>query len=598
MTLEAEHDASSAAPAVTSGESGKDTKTRQKRSRWGLNNWFSSLTRRIVILNLVALALLVIGILYLNQFRAGLIDAKVQSLRTQAEIIAGAIAASATIDSDILSVDPEALLSLRPGESLSPAEEEIKSLDFPINPERAAPVLRRLIKPARARARIYDREGVIVVDTRDLFTQGQILRYDLPPPGDVKVSALRKTWRKIKAFLRRGDLPLFREYGPDEGKKYPEVTAALSGASVSVVRVNKKGEMIVFVAVPVQRFRAVLGALVLSTKGGDIDAIVSAERWGILRVFLVAAGVTILMSFLLASAIVGPVKRLAAAAERVRKGRHVREEIPDFTDRRDEIGHLSGALRDMTSALYDRIDAIENFAADVAHELKNPLTSLRSAVETLPVARDETARNRLIEIIQFDVRRLNRLITDISAASRLDAELSREEMEPVDMAEMLQSVVSIANETRKSGPEIVLDIEGQETADVHSYSVMGQGARLGQVVRNLIDNAVSFSPEMAKVHVYIRRLAKELEIAVEDEGPGVNPDMRHRIFERFYTDRPQEGAFGQNSGLGLSISKQIVEAHEGRIFVEDRVNAAGESLSSGVRFVVRLPAMPLKSRES
>ncbi|HHK73954.1 MAG TPA: HAMP domain-containing protein [Rhizobiales bacterium] len=597
MTLEAEQDAG-IAKAASSGDPAKSSRNRRRRGGWGLNNWFSSLTRRIVILNLVALALLVVGILYLNQFRAGLIDAKVQSLRTQAEIIAGAIASSATIDSDILSVDPEALLSLRPGESLSPAEEEIKSLDFPINPERAAPVLRRLIKPARARARIYDREGVIVVDTRDLFTQGQILRYDLAPPGEERISALRKIWRKLKAFLRRGDLPLYREYGPDEGRKYPEVTAALSGASVSVVRVNKKGEMIVFVAVPVQRFRAVLGALVLSTKGGDIDAIVSAERWGILRVFLVAAGVTILMSFLLASAIVGPVKRLAAAAERVRKGRHVREEIPDFTDRKDEIGHLSGALRDMTSALYDRIDAIESFAADVAHELKNPLTSLRSAVETLPVARDEAARKRLIEIIQFDVRRLNRLISDISAASRLDAELSREEMEPVDIAELLHSVVSITNETRKGGPEICLDIEGRENADVNTYSVMGQSARLGQVVRNLIDNAVSFSPEGAKVHVCIRRRADELEIAVEDEGPGVSPDMRQRIFERFYTDRPQAGSFGQNSGLGLSISKQIVDAHEGRIFVEDRVNEDGKPLPTGARFVVHLPAMPLNSRES
>ncbi len=598
MTLEAGHDSAGMARASASRKGVKSKKARKKRSSWALNTWFSSLTRRIVILNLVALALLVAGILYLNQFRAGLIDAKVQSLRTQSEIIASAIASSATIDSDLLSIDPEALLSLRPGESLSPAEEEIKSLDFPINPERAAPVLRRLIKPARARARIYDREGVIVVDTRDLFTRGQILRYDLPPPGEEDTSLFREIWRSIKAFLRRGDLPLFKEYGPDEGKKYPEVTAALSGASVSVVRVNKRGEMIVFVAVPVQRFRAVLGALVLSTKGGDIDAIVSAERWGILRVFLVAAGVTILMSFLLASAIVGPVKRLAAAAERVRKGRHVREEIPDFTYRSDEIGHLSGALRDMTSALYDRIDAIESFAADVAHELKNPLTSLRSAVETLPVAKDEASRKRLVEIIQFDVQRLNRLITDISAASRLDAELSREEMAPVDMAQMLSSVVSTSNETRKSGPGIELEIVNRQTAAENAFCVMGQGARLGQVVRNLIDNALSFSPDDAPVRVIIRRNGEILEIAVEDEGPGVDPDMRGRIFERFYTDRPQEGAFGQNSGLGLSISKQIIEAHDGQIFVENRKDADGQTLNSGARFVVHLPALPLKARES
>ena len=590
MTIEAGH--SGPVPADPKARPGKKKKagSRIRTAWWSWRNWFSSLTRRIVVFNLIALGLLVGGILYLNQFRAGLIDAKVQSLRIQSEIIAGAIAASATIESDVLSIDPERLLALRPGESVSPAEEEIESLDFPINPERAAPVLRRLITPMRGRARIFDRDGVLIVDSRDLFSRSQILRFDLPPPEE-EPSTWQSIWQTLLSFFRRGDLPLFKELPPDEGGKYPEVTAALSGASVSVVRVNDKGELIVFVAVPVQRFRAVLGALVLSTNGGDIDEIVTAERWAIFRVFLVAAGVTLLMSFFLASAIAGPVRKLAAAAERVRKGRNSREEIPDFTSRRDEIGHLSGALRDMTTALYDRIDAIERFAADVSHELKNPLTSLRSAVETLPLARDETARKRLTDIVQDDVQRLNRLITDISAASRLDAELAREVLEPVDTAHLVETVIDTANATRSDGMPIRLIVDPMSHKSEKAFQVLGQDLRIGQVIRNLIDNALSFSPSDGGVFVTVRRLPREIEISVEDEGPGVAAENRQRIFERFYTDRPHETEFGRNSGLGLSISRQIVEALDGQITAESRPLDTDGNPQSGARLVVRLPAM-------
>lgn len=591
MTIEAGQSAPVTADPQTRPTEETRSRSKSRTRWWSWRNWFSSLTRRIVIFNLIALGLLVGGILYLNQFRAGLTDAKVQSLRVQSEIIAGAIAASATIESDVLSIDPERLLALRPGESVSPAEEEIESLDFPINPERAAPVLRRLITPMRGRARIFDRDGVLIVDSRDLFSRSEILQFDLPPPEEDKPDTLRDIWQVMVSFFRRGDLPLYTELPPDEGKKYPEVIAALSGASVSVVRVNEKGELIVFVAVPVQRFRAVLGALVLSTNGGDIDAIVTAERWGIFRVFLVAAGVTLLMSFFLASAIAGPVRRLATAAERVRKGRNSRVEIPDFTARRDEIGHLSGALRDMTTALYDRIDAIERFAADVSHELKNPLTSLRSAVETLPLAKDETARKKLTDIVQDDVQRLNRLITDISAASRLDAELAREEPKPVSTADLIEVVIETANATRTRRLPIRLSVNpGQYDRD-KAFQVLGQDLRIGQVIRNLIDNALSFSPAEGEVHVILARLPDEVEIVIEDEGPGIAPENRERIFERFYTDRPHEDAFGRNSGLGLSISRQIVEALDGELIAEARLADDNGEIPAGARMVVRLPAM-------
>jgi two-component system sensor histidine kinase ChvG len=348
----------------------------------------------------------------------------------------------------------------------------------------------------------------------------------------------------------------------------------------------------VSVAVPVQRFRAVQGVLLLSTQEGDIDAIIASERFALLQVFLVAAFVMIVLSLLLAGAIAGPVRRLAEAAERVRWGTKSRQEIPDFTSRSDEIGHLSGALRDMTRALYNRIDAIESFAADVAHELKNPLTSLRSAVETLPLARSEDSQKRLMSIIQHDVRRLDRLISDISDASRLDAELARADAEPVDMARLLDAVVSVANERRQDGdPPITLSLE-KHARGRDAFLVLGHDSRLGQVFNNLIDNARSFSPPDQPVRVTLRRRKAEVEILVEDSGPGIEPDALDRIFERFYTDRPEQG-FGQNSGLGLSISRQIIEAHRGAIRAENRLGPPdedGEPKRLGARFIIRLAA--------
>jgi two-component system, OmpR family, sensor histidine kinase ChvG len=363
------------------------------------------------------------------------------------------------------------------------------------------------------------------------------------------------------------------------------------------VRVNAKGETIISVAVPVQRFRVVRGVLLLSTQGGDIDKIINIERWGIIRIFLVAAGVMFLLSLFLAGTIAEPMRKLAAAAERVRRGIKSREEIPDFTSRADEIGHLSGALRDMTSALYSRIDAIESFAADVAHELKNPLTSLRSAVETLPRARMDESRARLLDVIQHDVRRLDRLISDISDASRLDAELARGDMGRVDLRQLLGAIANMANQIdRGDGVRVTLDVAPTDDPR-RNYVVLGHDSRLAQVVNNLLDNARSFSPAGGNVRVALRRarhqgrgghMAEGVEIIVDDDGPGIPAHAFDRIFERFYTDRPNQG-FGQNSGLGLSISRQIIEAHGGRIRAMNR--GAHPDGVAGARFIVWLPGL-------
>jgi two-component system sensor histidine kinase ChvG len=309
-----------------------------------------------------------------------------------------------------------------------------------------------------------------------------------------------------------------------------------------------------------------------------------------------------LLSVLMAHTIAGPMRDLSNAADQVRRRIKARAEIPDYTYRSDEIGHLSGALRDMTQALYRRMDAIESFAADVAHELKNPLTSLRSAAETLPRVKTKESRQRLMDIIGEDVQRLDRLISDISNASRLDAELTREDAAPVDVAHMLNTIIpaytqSIRGKTRK----IVLDVPETGTRKRNRYMVIGHGNRLGQVITNLLDNAISFSPKRGTVTVSARRVGGEVEISVEDQGPGIPPDNLDRIFDRFYTDRPGEDAFGKNSGLGLNISQQIVTAHGGKIWAENCSGAAGgnekaktRSRKRGARFVIRLPAAVVK----
>ncbi|KPF42918.1 stimulus-sensing domain-containing protein [Rhizobium sp. G187] len=554
---------------------------------------FSSLTRRIVFFNLAALIVLVGGIMYLNQFREGLIDARVESLLTQGEIIAAAVSASASVDTNSITIDPEKLLELQAGQSITPVPND-EDLEFPINPERVAPVLRRLISPTRIRARLFDADANLLLDSRHLYSRGQVLRFDLPPVDNDTTSFTDWITRLFNTILQPGNLPVYREAPGGDGSIYPEVMNALTGVRGAVVRVTDQGELIVSVAVPVQRSRAVLGVLLLSTQAGDIDKIVHAERLAILRVFGVATLVNIVVSLLLSSTIANPLRRLSAAAIRVRRGAKEREEIPDFSARQDEIGNLSIALREMTTALYDRIDAIESFAADVSHELKNPLTSLRSAVETLPLAKTDQSKQRLMDIIQHDVRRLDRLISDISDASRLDAELARSDAKPVDLEVLLSSLVDISREIRNGKKAVQIDymIDRKPGATRQRYLVNGHDLRLGQIVTNLIENARSFVPETGgRIVVRLSRSKTACKIQIEDNGPGIQAEDIDRIFERFYTDRPEGESFGQNSGLGLSISRQIAEAHGGTLRAENMIDPQ-DGRRTGARFILSLPVNP------
>ena len=574
----------------------------------------SSLTRRIVVLNLGGLVVLVVGFLLLDQFRADLIAARTQSLTIQADIIAAAISASATGDTDSITIDPDKLLQLAPGESIPPTPSDDDSTQFSINPALVGPFLHRLVTPTHTRARIYDSDGRLLLDSRSYSARGAVVRSDLPDVSERRGFADGIVGRLRSLFLGSA-APRAEDPWATNGRTMPEVGGALQGKTQSLVRVNHLGETVVSVGVPIQHMMATRGALLLSTQGGDIDRVITAARLTQLRFFLVLAVVMLVLSLSLANTIAEPVRRLADAAERVRRGIRSRQQIPDFTARSDEIGHLSRALRDMTRALYNRLDAIESFAADVAHELKNPLTSLRSALETLPRVSAGHSRDRLIAVMQHDVRRLDRLISDISDASRLDAELTRGEVGPVDVAALLRAVVSMAQDSARGGVRVELTIPVRRGKNASAdYFVLGHDSRLAQVVTNLMDNACSFSEPGGVVRVALERATTRREpeekpvnrvvITVDDDGPGIPPHALERIFERFYTDRPSQG-FGQNSGLGLSISRQIIEAHGGRVWACNRpAELAGVRVGSqeddgsdevtrhgaGARFVVELPA--------
>ena len=545
----------------------------------------SSLTRRIVVLNLGGLVVLMIGFLLLNQFRADIIAAREQSLTTQADIIAAAVAASAGVDTDSITIDPDKLLQLAPGQTAAPSQSDEEAIQFSINPERVGPVLHRLVTPTHTRARIYDSDGRLLLDSRSLSAHGVVVRSDLPDSAERR-GAFDRLAGALRNFFATPSAPRPENPWLVDGMTVPEVKAALLGKTDVAARINNEGETIVSVAVPIQYMMATRGALQLSTQGGDIDRVIASERWAIFRFFVVLASVMLVLSLSLANTIAEPVRRLATAAERVRRGIRSREQIPDFTARTDEIGHLSRALREMTMALYSRLDAIESFAADVAHELKNPLTSLRSALETLPRVHADQSRDRLIAVMQHDVRQLDRLISDISDASRLDAELARGEASQVDVAALLRTVVSMAQDSpRANGTRIELSVETRRGRHPDAdFLVIGHDSRLAQVVTNLIDNACSFSEPGGTVRVGLSRTAlssdieapeKWVVIVVDDDGPGIPPHALERIFERFYTDRPNQG-FGQNSGLGLSISRQIVEAHGGKVWAMNRQAEADE----------------------
>jgi two-component system, OmpR family, sensor histidine kinase ChvG len=531
---------------------------------------FNSITRRIIVLNFFAVAILVSGIFYVNQYRVKFVETRVESLTTQAAIIASAIAQTSKNSSS------ESAGTSQPGENrlVIPPGLSNPELSFRIDPEIVSPMLRDLVGPTKTRARVFDTDGTLISDSRQLYRYSQSSRLEGVADSDSDI--LNDIWSYLKAEFWTPDLPVYKDMGPD-GKAYEEVRVALAGSPAPLIRITEAGERVISIAMPIQRDQATLGALMLTTQGSDIDELIAQEHLQIVAIAGLVVLVTAILSLALAGTIAEPMRRLAIAAERVRKNIKNREQIPDFSERPDEIGHLSRALRDMTNALYSRLDSIESFAADVSHELKNPLTSLRSAASLLPSIKADADRRKLVDIINHDVRRLDRLITDISDASRLDAELARETARPVNLASLLHTLCEITRENRvASGLNIVLAIEGcttpEQIGNCKDYIVTGHDSRLSQVIVNVLDNAISFSPKGGSIYVSAKRIRKknQIEIRIEDEGPGISDENLGKIFNRFYTDRPE--SFGQNSGLGLNISQQIVNAHKGTLWAENRLS--------------------------
>jgi two-component system sensor histidine kinase ChvG len=535
------------------------------RPRWRVR----SLTWRILALNVLALATLVVGLLYLDRYRESLVQTQIDAMTVQAEIVAAAIGEAAVREA-------------------TPEGQEFLT-------GQARPMVRRLAASADVRVRLFAASGDLIADSQALAGVGTVQFAELPAPRlHGWRAAMVDFYDWIVDFLPFSNRrPVYREIPNPIASDYPEAVAALRAEEANAVREMPDARLMISVAVPVQRYRQVLGALMLSSDDTGIEVALRDVRIDILNVFLVVLSATVLLSLYLASTIARPVRRLAEAADQVRRGQGRKAQIPDLSSRGDEIGDLSAALKDMTTALWDRMDAIEHFAADVAHEIKNPLSSLRSAVETIARIDDPAQQKKLMSILIDDVKRLDRLISDISDASRLDAELSRAELEPVAIGRMLEALIEIQSTAQPDGPTFDLDLEGDPDALV----VMGIEGRLVQVFRNLLSNAVSFSPSGGSIRIRCAREKDAVVVVVEDQGPGIPDAKVDTIFDRFYTQRPKGEKFGTHSGLGLSISRQIVEAHGGRIWAENlRDPAAPLGGSLGARFVVRLPAAPVPRR--
>ena len=530
----------------------------------------SSLLRRILLVNLVPLALLLAALLYLDQYQNGLLQAEVTALREQASIYAGALGQSAVREDD--AGKPHLV------------------------PDLARPLLRSLTDPTpSAQARLYDPDGQLIADSRVREgAAGAVVTEPLPPAVDrgELLGTIGRIYDDVLAWLpHQGQGPVLdtgpSAAGPDwqpDIREQLKLTGTSPGKEMPpYIRRTQDNRLLVTVSEPVLRNHQTVGIVLLTREAREVDDSLLAVRLSILGLFALALGLTVMLSWYLSLTIARPILRLARVTEEMREGRGRAGAVPALLlQRQDEVGELAHALAASARALWDRMDAIERFAADVAHEIKNPLTSIRSAIETLRRIDDADKQRHLLAIIAADVARLDRLISDISDASRVDSELSRAATEPVDLAPMLSTLAEIHETTRDArAPHIeVAPPEGR-------CVVLGVESRVVQVLRNLIGNAVSFSPPGGCIRLAAHETGPIVEVTVDDEGPGIPEGRLENIFDRFYSERPQGEQFGHHSGLGLSISRQIVHALGGRISAENRRDGAGGVI--GARFIVRLP---------
>ncbi len=532
--------------------------------------WVSPLLRRILLVNALPLALLVAALLYLDQYQNGLLEAEVQALREQARIYAGALGESAVREQN-----PD---------------------DPTLQPDLARPLLRRLTEPTpNAQARLYAPDGQLIADSRVREGVGGAVVTEPLPPAAIRspiMDTVGAVYDKLMSVLPRKSQGPFVEVSPNGAgidwqpnvKEELRMTGSNLGREMApYIRRTQEDRLLVTVAEPVMRNRNTVGIVLLTREAREVDDSLLTVRMSILGLFALALVLTVALSWYLSLTIARPILRLAGAAHEMREGRGRSGTVPQQLLRRtDEVGELAHALTESAAALWARMDATERFAADVAHEIKNPLSSIRSAIETLRRIEDPHQQRRLLAIISEDVIRLDRLISDISDASRVDAELSRTATEPLDVGSILAILAEIHEATRVDG-EPIIRLDVPETP----LLVQAVEGRLVQVLRNLIGNARSFSPGNGTILLQARETGTMVEISVADDGPGIPQARLEHVFERFYSERPIGEQFGQHSGLGLSISRQIVEALKGRIAAENRLDNMGRVV--GARFIVCLP---------
>ncbi len=573
---------------------------------------------RILSANLVGFTILFSGLMLLSQANRWLIEAKVESLATQARTVAAAIAANARVDTGRIVFEQDRLTDAETGRGIF-TDDTFADMRLAIAPERVGPVLARLIPFGDVRARIYGPDGFLIVDSSQRLQRGQITRPGMtsssPPATGPQLQAdepLRSFWTRLLAFFTRSDLPVYRDIGAERGTNYPEVAGALEGRTTRMILLTNDGEQIVAVAAPITKLEGIRGAILLSSRPGDLDEILWRQRRAMLVLSMLALLATLFASWVLRQTIAGPMKRLSDAAEHVSRSINAQAELPDFPGRRDEVGAMATAFKEMTASLYRRIEASDRFAQDVAHELKNPVAAARSTAESLVYAKTDEQRAELVRQISGEMKRLNRLITDVAKASRLDAELALQETEPLDLSLLASGVARVLGDIHSSNDRHVSVDTAPAAPD--AYVVVGHEGRIGQVLTNLIDNAVSFSAPGGSVRVHIKRVGRDVVVTVDDDGPGIPEDRLEHVFRRFYSDRPQsDRTQGKNSGLGLSISREIIVAHGGQIWAENRTAAAGVAVGvgetpelaerripgvAGARFTISMPAMPLSVRKN
>lgn len=538
-----------------SAEVSTDPELIQRRGRGSITSLNRSpLARKIIIFNLMALVVMVVGVLFLNPFKDSLVLQREQALVTEARLLADVVAARTGGTAEAVGTDMAAALD---GANIGPGVEVFLF-------DRAGQMVATGIGTPRSSDAAPEPRATVISDFLNAVWTGVSSLIAARDPAAVKYDA------------RANATALF------EAAKAGETTARTSR--------DAEGGTLFSVATPVWQAGEVTGVVALTSAAGEIDHLVSYEREQVLQMFVIALLVSIGLSLVLASTIANPLSDLAAAAEvgRDRDARRMtpgRVRIPDLTARPDEIGRLSVAMRGMVAALYDRIDANEQFAADVAHEIKNPLASLRSAVGSLRMVKKEEHREKLLDVIEHDVRRLDRLVSDISNASRLDSELVKEEEEEFNLIRTLTALSEhLGQQAKEKGVELITDFPADPVV------IRGLEARLAQVFVNLITNAISFCEDGDAVRIWARKRENRVLVVVEDTGPGIPEGALTKIFKRFYSDRPPSH-FGNNSGLGLAISKQIVEAHGGVIWAENIRPTQADVTSDplGARFVVGLP---------